>query len=299
MLRGIHRPLWLLGRCHVVWINQEANEETFISAGIVGLTCALKLQDILVKANRNQCTHVLVVAREWPASLPGSPPRHSIDYASMWAGAHVRPILATTPQLRREAAWLKQTVAEFARQFKDEPSIGITPTEALDLMELRESNYEAHTEQTFASETGLPGFQILPPSETPEGVLTAVKYQTYCVNPPLYCSNLLRKFLLQGGKTLQRELRSEWEAFSERSDIEFVVNASGYGFGDPKCFPVRGEWLGRLQSLAGINSITPFRADSSNGPRNNPQNSYKTRKRWLLELHHTSILQWWYHHRWY
>ena len=28
----------------------------------------------------------------------------------MWAGAHVRPIPASTPQLKREAQWLKETV---------------------------------------------------------------------------------------------------------------------------------------------------------------------------------------------
>src|SRR3546814_20315543 len=73
---------------------------------------------------------------------------------------------------------------------------------------------------------------LLAPAEVPEGVVLAYEYDTFCINSPVYCEHLLRKFLLQGGKTLEKDLRSEWEAFTLRNDVILVVNASGTGFGD-------------------------------------------------------------------
>lgn len=183
---------------------------------------------------------MLLVAREWPSSIPGAPARHSADYASMWAGAHVRPIPATTPQLRREAAWLRRAVAEFSRQVEAEPWCGVTRTPGVEYLEAPDQGYRQQTKETFERETGLGGYRKLAPAEVPEGVVLAYEYDTFCINSPVYCEHLLRKFLLQGGKTLKKDLRSEWEAFTLRNDVILVVNASGTGFGDAKSFPTRG-----------------------------------------------------------
>lgn len=66
----------------------------FCSAGIIGLTSALAIQSVLPKGSYK----MVLVAREFPSQAD-----HSVDYASMWAGAHMRPIPASTPQLAREA----------------------------------------------------------------------------------------------------------------------------------------------------------------------------------------------------
>ncbi|KAJ3545019.1 hypothetical protein NM208_g2716 [Fusarium decemcellulare] len=97
------------------------------------------------------------------------------------------------------------------------------------------------TSPDFEAETGLPGYRKYEAHELPDGVRLGFEYETYCINSPLYSGNLLRKFIIQGGKTLQRELKSEWEAFALAPNIKFVVNASGMGFGDAKCFPIRGQ----------------------------------------------------------
>ena len=183
---------------------------------------------------------VLLVSREWPTSIPGAPPTHTADYASMWAGAHVRPIPGTTPQLRREARWLKHTVAEFARQLEAEPWVGITRCQGVEFLDAPSPAYTRQTAASFEDESGIRGYRVLGRDEVPDGVELGFEYPSFCLNAPLYCANLLRRFLARGGRTLQRDLRSEWEAFSLRPQVKFVVNASGTGFGDTKCFPTRG-----------------------------------------------------------
>ncbi|OAQ93390.1 FAD dependent oxidoreductase superfamily [Purpureocillium lilacinum] len=221
--------------------EQAPSTIVVIGAGIIGLTCALQLQSELSRHKTTRPVSVLLVAREWPSSIPGAPARHSADYASMWAGAHVRPIPATTPQLRREAAWLRRAVAEFSRQVEAEPWCGVTRTPGVEYLEAPDQGYRQQTKETFERETGLGGYRKLAPAEVPEGVVLAYEYDTFCINSPVYCEHLLRKFLLQGGKTLEKDLRSEWEAFTLRNDVILVVNASGTGFGDAKSFPTRGQ----------------------------------------------------------
>ncbi|KAL2670045.1 hypothetical protein Neosp_014925 [[Neocosmospora] mangrovei] len=233
-----------------------------VGAGIIGLTSALKIQQLLAESPTTQSTSVLLVAKEWPTSIPGAPTSHSADYASMWAGAHVRPIPGSTPQLRREAKWLKQTVAELESHRQSEPWVGIRRLPGIEYLEDPSPDYLKQDAQSFAAETGLSGYRKYETHELPEGVKMAFEYDTYCINSPLYCSNLLRKFILQGGKTLQRELKSEEEAFTLASQVSFVVNASGMGFKDPKCFPIKGQIV--LTNLAAADkTITKQLKDGS------------------------------------
>lgn len=159
----------------------------------------------------------------------------------MWAGAHVRPIPATTEQLRTEAAWLKESAAEFEKQRQAEPWCGITRTLGVEYLEAPDEGYAKQTKDSFTQATGLQGYREYSSSELPAEVRLGFEYQTYCINAPLYCQSLLRKFILQGGKTLQRGLASEWEAFQLCENVQIVINACGTGFGDGKCFPIRGK----------------------------------------------------------
>jgi hypothetical protein len=159
----------------------------------------------------------------------------------MWAGAHVRPIPATTEQLKTEAKWLKKTASEFEKQIHAEPWCGVTRTLGVEFLESPDAGYLNQTAESFSHETGLPGYRKYNDDELPEDVCLGFEYQTYCVNAPLYCQSLLRSFILQGGKTMHRELVNEWEAFKLCENITLVVNASGIGFGDSKYFPTRGK----------------------------------------------------------
>ncbi|CAG9975124.1 unnamed protein product [Clonostachys byssicola] len=214
---------------------------TLYRSGVIGISCALKLQERISQWESGQKPEVLLVAREWPMSLPGSPTSHSVDYASVWAGAHVRPIPATSPQLQCEARWLKHTTAEFDRLLQSYPSIGITRTKGVELFEDPTSDYTAQSAESFSSESGLSGYRSLQPVELPEDVVLGFEYDTYCINSPVYCQYLLRLFILGKGITLQKSLRSDSEAFSLAENVLFVVNASGIGFNDTKVYPTRGQ----------------------------------------------------------
>ncbi|CVK91778.1 related to D-amino acid oxidase [Fusarium proliferatum] len=209
-----------------------------IGAGIIGLTSALKIQQLIADS---PSISVLLVAKEWPTSIPGAPTTHSADYASMWAGAHIRPIPASTPQLRREAKWVKHTVAELEKHWQSEPWVGIRRLPGVEYLEDPSTEYLKQDAQSFANETGLPGYRKYETHELPENVKLGFEYETYCIHAPLYTASLLRKFIVHGGKTLQRDLKSEWEAFILAPSVKLVVNASGMGFGDMKCFPIRGQ----------------------------------------------------------
>ncbi|KJZ78501.1 hypothetical protein HIM_01892 [Hirsutella minnesotensis 3608] len=210
-------------------------------AGIIGLSSAVRLQDQIAKTSHLRDVDILIAAREWPGSFPGAPAAYSVDYASMWAGAHVRPIPATTPQLRREAAWLRRAVAEFERQVQSEPWCGVTRTVGIEYLDEPDDGYRSQDGTVFEQESSLGHYQNIPQSELPEGVKLGFQYSTFCVNPPLYCGYLLRRFLLNGGKAIRADLKSVLEAYSLRENVLLVVNASGDGFGDDKCFPTRGQ----------------------------------------------------------
>lgn len=156
----------------------------------------------------------------------------------------MRPIPATTPQLRQEAKWLRTTVAEFARQVSEDPACGVTPTVGVEYLEAPERGYLEQDAESFARETGLSGYKRA--GDVPAGVALGYEYDTFCINSPVYCAVLLRRFVLAGGRTMRRDLRSEWEAHSLVGGAEVVINASGCGFGDILSFPTRGMcffWL--------------------------------------------------------
>ncbi|KAM0550675.1 hypothetical protein ACHAPJ_008739 [Fusarium lateritium] len=242
----------------------ETTESTVVvvGAGIIGLTSALKIQELIAESPFPLLTSVTLVAKEWPTSIPGAPIAHSADYASMWAGAHVRPIPASTPQLRREAKWLKHTVAELEEQRQSEPGVGIRRMPGIEYLEDPSAEYVKQDVHSFTSESGLPGYRQYETHELPEGVKLGFQYETYCINAPLYAGNLLRKFIVQGGKTLQRDLKSEWEAFILAPNVKLVVNASGMGFNDPKCFPIRGQTV-LTNLIAADKTITTQKKDGT------------------------------------
>lgn len=92
----------------------------------------------------------------------------------------------------------------------------------------------------------LPGFRLLDASEFPaDGRVTwGCEYDTWCVNPMVYCAFLLRRFAHRGGRVVEREVRRPEEVFalglgnggeengpesSRGGEVVAVVNASGTG----------------------------------------------------------------------
>ncbi len=134
------------------------------------------------------------------------------------------------------------------------PAAGITFMKGVEYLEEPGEEYLALTEEAAGSLEGglqMPGFRLLKREEFPdESVKWGCEYDTWCVNPMVYCCFLLRRFVSRGGKVVAREVRSVGEVFShsfpqfgsgDSLKVDVVVNASGIGFGDPNVFITRGQ----------------------------------------------------------
>ena len=133
----------------------------------------------------------------------------------------------------------------------EEPAAGITFMKGIEYLEAPGPEYLAATEAR-AAELRMPGFRLLTAAEFPDDRVTwGCEYDTWSLNPMVYCSFLLRRFVFRGGRIRRRELRAPIEVFSvppaelgidDNSVVAAVVNASGYGFGlDPRMFITRGQ----------------------------------------------------------
>jgi hypothetical protein len=130
---------------------------------------------------------------------------------------------------------------------------GITFLRGIEYIESPGPEYLALSSNSSSSNPNplnLPGFRLLTPAEfPPDGKVTwGCAYDTWCVNPMVYCAFLLRRFVHRGGKILKRELRAPAEAFSlslspsPSGAVAAVVNASGTGLvPDPAMTITRGQ----------------------------------------------------------
>ncbi|KIW15518.1 hypothetical protein PV08_05564 [Exophiala spinifera] len=198
-----------------------------IGAGIIGLTSALQLQSAL-----GSNSSITIVARDWPSD-------ENVHYTSPWAGAHGRPFPATSALEIQQQELSKVTDAVLRSQATSEPACGVVFMDGYDYLSCPSEAY-THLRGGYGDAEGL---QVLPKQELPKGtnITFGTRYRTWSLNPPVYCAYLLRKFQLRGGKTLRRSLTCAEEAFSLASNVDTVVNCSGFGFGDPAFFPIRGQ----------------------------------------------------------
>ncbi|KAB8234446.1 hypothetical protein ETB97_003818 [Aspergillus alliaceus] len=199
-----------------------------IGAGVIGLTTALRIQQSL---NRRQS--ILLIAREFPNTT-------ALNYASPWAGAHYRPVPGLSPQALREENQAKETYAYLKHLSKTDPTSGIAGIEAIEHLENPPAEY-LDAEAIQACYGHLDGYRLLGNDERPEGVKWGVRYDSFVINSPVYCSYLLRKFVLAGGVTKERTILDAREAFYLGPNVKTVVNCSGMGFGDERTFIIRGQ----------------------------------------------------------
>ncbi|EMT64815.1 hypothetical protein NOF04DRAFT_12 [Fusarium oxysporum II5] len=219
-----------------------------VGAGILGITAALELQETLAASKPRGS--ITIVATEFPGD-------ESINYASPWAGAHSRTAPCTTPRQVRDRKLEQVTWDVFRAQSKTYPEAGIEFLDAFDYLE--DPSEEYLKLQGGYAETE--GFQLLQEHELRPNIKFGSKYQAWCLNPPVYCIFLLRRFILRGGNTMRLKLTSLDEAASLAPNVQVVVNCSGVGFGDPDVFPVRGQTC--LVSNACDRTITQQNKDGS------------------------------------
>ncbi|OCT53976.1 hypothetical protein CLCR_10450 [Cladophialophora carrionii] len=210
-----------------------------IGAGVTGLTAATLLQ------REYPNIAITIIAAETPStSLDGTP---SADYASMWAGAHYRPVHPlTTPQLQFEHKLAMHTAEIMRRIARENPEAGVAEMPALEY-------FEKPPPELLRLKTGdvyawpRDGFRVLERQELPQNAEWGCEYQSYCINVPVYCRWLMDRFVARGGRVIQRRLSSAGAAFDfAREDgvgaNSLVVNCSGRNFdADPKVKIIRGQ----------------------------------------------------------
>ncbi|KAK2794851.1 hypothetical protein FQN50_009836 [Emmonsiellopsis sp. PD_5] len=210
--------------------KSEKQTIVVIGAGILGVSSAWTLLATLPRQKYN-----IVLVSEF-FSTDGLNP----SYPSTLAGAHYRPIPATTPQLKYEAGLANATYKQFKKLAAEYPEFGIRFMEGIDYV----SGEAAPSYQALLPEyAGLEGFRVLGPNERPQGVEFAARYDTYTVDPEIYMVHMLRRFKLSGGEVLRMRLKSVAEAFEIRGhkNVAMVVNCTGVGIDDPKSFIIRGQ----------------------------------------------------------
>ncbi|KAK0730401.1 FAD dependent oxidoreductase [Lasiosphaeris hirsuta] len=238
-----------------------------IGAGVIGLSSALLLQE--------HGYTVTIIARDLPAPFETIDPQAQINYTSPWGGAHNRwiPPNVTTGENAREYAFSQVTYARMSALDKsDHATSGITFMKGIEYLEAPPPDYISLTADR-ASELNMPGFRVLEPSEFPDDrVKWGCEYDTWCVNPMVYCCFLLRRFTIRGGRLRKRSLRAAAEVFSlpaselgfadDSTKIDAVVNATGIGFGDDlDVFVTRGQMC--LVANACDATVTRQNADGS------------------------------------
>lgn len=153
-----------------------------VGAGVIGLSTAILLQQRLPQHT------ILIIASELPTSL-----HPTADYASAWAGAHYRPIPASTQQLRDEAELAIQTSVTMRKIAKESPEAGLAEMKGVEYLE---APTEVELKMKMGEVYAWPGdnFRVLGANELPDRVKWGCEYDTYCVNVPVYCRWLLQRF---------------------------------------------------------------------------------------------------------
>lgn len=146
---------------------------------------------------------------------------------------------ATTPTEKQHQAWANVTNAMMKTIAREEPASGVEFMDGFDFI----SSPSDHYLNLAGGYGDAEGMIKLAEKDFPKnmGITFGSKYRTWSLNSPVYCAYLLRNFQLRGGKTLKTTLTTAEEAFSLADNVDTIVNCSGFGFGDPDAYPVRGK----------------------------------------------------------
>lgn len=212
-----------------------------VGAGVLGLTTASVLQ------NRHPRARITIVAAEIPLVPPFSEQsRPSPDYASMWAGAHLRSEPGKDGQLADEQRLVLATSKVMRTIARLIPEAGVQMVAGREIMEYipdYKSTLKTGAVYTCDEEDD---FRVLDAKELDPGGEWGCEYQTWIVNVLVYCRWLLAKFIRQGGNLVQRRLERLEDAFeleeAQGGRPRLVINCSARNFDtDPKVNVIRGQ----------------------------------------------------------
>ncbi|KAI0023752.1 FAD dependent oxidoreductase [Xylariomycetidae sp. FL0641] len=207
-----------------------------LGAGVIGLSAALRIQE--------DGHAVTLLAKDFPSGSETIETSTHLNYTSPWGGAHNRlvpPSSPTAPEAR-EHRMARATFAHLRRL--PAAAAGITFLKGVEYLEAPDATYRALTARRARDELGMEGFRLLREEEFPDDKVTwGCEYDTWCVNPMVYCAFLLRRLVFRGARVVRRDVRDPREVFElpDLGRVDVLVNASGNGFGDPAMFITRGQ----------------------------------------------------------
>lgn len=211
-----------------------------IGAGVIGLSTGNLLQTVLPDRI------IILLAAEIPSTSTSPSPSYTPAYASLWAGAHYRPIFPSTSQLKIESNLAQRTFEVMKLIAEETPDAGVKLLQGVEYLD-RPGEGQLHMKDGDVYAGVGDGFRVLNRDELIEGVSWGCEYTTYCVNVPVYCAYLLRRFEEKGGRVVRRRIKSATAAFDVDQDdvggeVSTLVNCSGTNFGhDPKVSFIRGQ----------------------------------------------------------
>lgn len=261
--------------------RQLQRQIVVVGAGVIGLTTAILLQE---QTARRANINVTIVASEFPVPSPmqrfsdSETLTASASYASMWAGAHYRPIPHFQPmqtaysrlsssqqkfhcQLAREKDLALRTAQKMKHLAKSNPEAGVQIVPGFEYLENPPAeNLNLQSGDIYASPGD--GFRVF--SEEELNTLNAkldntntmgtgkvgwaCEYSTWVINVHIYCAYLLQKFLQRGGKIVRKRLSHLSEAIDIlpvqliKNTKPVIVNCSGIGVStDPATKIIRGQ----------------------------------------------------------
>lgn len=285
---------------------------------MIGLSSALELQ----QAGH---TSVTLLAKDFPITSGLVDSLSQINYTSPWGGAHNRwvppPPSSTNASgepdatATRDHALALATFHQMRALHQAHPEAGITFMKGVEYLEKPGPEYRALISQAgkgTARALGIEGFRLLPKEEFPDEKITlGFEYDTWCVNPMVYCAFLLNRFVYRGGKVVKKTVCDPKEVFEmgealglEEGRVDLVVNASGTGFCDEKSFITRGKRVYFLVSTGkfSVSLVRPLNHYPLNRPnlphrQPHPRNDNPPKRRRHLDLLRAAQLRGGHHHR--
>lgn len=203
-----------------------------VGAGVIGLTCAWILSENDYK--------VKIIASNFPSTF-----NDDIDYTSPWAGAHFRPFPSTNKGDLKDYPLTRVTFDKLKQLSIKFPESSIKFMKGIDYIEANEWQYK-NLSPGYAE--GLSNFKIIVNSKLPPNVKFGAKYDSWCLNSPLYLQFLERRLKMYFGVEFIRTILVSLEEVSQKFPNSIIINCSGMGLDfngsyDPDCFRVRGQTL--------------------------------------------------------
>lgn len=203
-----------------------------VGAGVIGLTCAWILSE--------KGFDVKIVSCRLPSNF-----KDETDYASPYAGAHFRPFPSSNAGDLKDYPLTRTSFNVFKKISKEFPESSVKFVKAIDYVEADEKPY---TTLSPGYAEGLQSFEVLEKEVLPKNVKFGAKYDSWCLNAPLYLQFLERRLRMFYNVEFIIAALVSLKEVSQMYQGSTIVNCTGMGLTykggyDSNCYTVCGQTL--------------------------------------------------------